>query len=193
MKLRMAKNSLFAILLRKPWWVSLAIAAALGLVAAALLPAAYKAVGVFSGLPFLVIAAVAAWRQARLPSAARVEATRTAVAGMAWPAFAALLERAFAREGWRVERAGAGSHDFVLEREGRRMLVGARRWKSAQTGLEALRALQAAREQSDASDALLIGLGALSDAARTFAAGHRIGIWQAPEIARALDGLLPAR
>ncbi|ODU11047.1 MAG: restriction endonuclease [Rubrivivax sp. SCN 71-131] len=193
MKLRMAKNSLFAILLRKPWWLSLAIAVALGLVAAALLPAAYKLVGAASGLPFLVIAAVAAWRQARQPSAARIEATRAAVARMAWPAFSALLEQAFAREGWRVTRANAASHDFVLEREGRRMLVGARRWKSAQPGLEALRALQAAREHADGAGARLIALGELSEAARPFAAAHRIDVWQAAEIARALDGLLPGR
>ena len=39
MKLRMAENSLFAILLRQRWWVSASIALAIGLVAAALLPA----------------------------------------------------------------------------------------------------------------------------------------------------------
>ena len=39
MKLRMAENSLFAILLRKPWWLSLAIAGVMALLALALLPA----------------------------------------------------------------------------------------------------------------------------------------------------------
>ena len=189
MKLKMAKNSLFAVLLRKPWWLSFGIAAAIGLVAAALLPPDYKAVGAFSGFPFLVIAALAAWRQWKLPSAARVEATREAVARMAWPAFAALLEQAFQRDGWTVTRAKTDAHDFILERQGRRMMVSARRWKSAQTGLEALRALQSAREQADIADALLIGLGDLSDAARPFAARHGIAVWQAPEIAQALNGL----
>jgi restriction system protein len=185
----MAKNSLFAVLLRKPWWVSFAIAAVIGLVAAALLPDGHKAVGAFIGFPFLVIASLAAWRQWKLPSPARIQATREAVARMAWPAFSGLLEQAFARDGWAVTRAKAESHDFVLERQGRRMMVSARRWKSAQTGLEALRALQAAREHADVADALLIGLGDLSDAARPFAARHRIAVWQAAEIAQALQGL----
>lgn len=185
----MAPNSLFAVLLRKPWWVSCGIAAAIGLVAAALLPPDYKAVGAFSGFPFLVIAAVAAWRQWKLPSTARVEATREAVSRMAWPAFSALLEQAFRRDGWTVQRVKSEAFDFELERQGRRMLVSARRWKSAQTGLEALRALQAAREQADVADALLIGLGGLSDAARPFAARHRIAVWQAAEIAQALNGM----
>lgn len=193
MKLRMAKNSLFAVLLRKPWWLSFSIGAVIGLVAMALLPDDYKAVGAFSGAPFLVIAALAAWRQAKLPSAAQVEATREAVSRMAWPAFSALLEQAFARDGWTVTRPRADSHDFVLERQGRRMMVSARRWKSAQTGLEALRTLQAAREQADVADALLIGLGELSAAARPFAASQRIAVWRAEELAHALRGLPLAR
>jgi restriction system protein len=112
---------------------------------------------------------------------------------MAWPAFSALLEQAFARDGWTVTRPRADSHDFVLERQGRRMMVSARRWKSAQTGLETLRTLQTAREQADVADALLIGLGELSDAARPFAASQRIAVWRAEELAQALRGLLLGR
>jgi restriction system protein len=92
MKLRMAKNSLFAILLRSPWWISALIALVLALLAIALLPERFRVVGALSGLPFAVIAAIAAVRQWRLPSAARVAQTQQALATMAWPAFAALLE-----------------------------------------------------------------------------------------------------
>jgi len=49
----------------------------------------------------------------------------------------------------------------------------------------------AAREAADAPDALHIGLGAISDNARPFAAEHRIAIWQAPELAHALRALPP--
>ncbi|MDO8420135.1 MAG: restriction endonuclease, partial [Rubrivivax sp.] len=38
MKFQMAKNSLFATLLRSPWWISAVIALVLGLLGAALLP-----------------------------------------------------------------------------------------------------------------------------------------------------------
>jgi restriction system protein len=194
MKFQMAKNSLFAILLRKPWWVSLLIAVALGLVAAALLPADYRVAGAISGFPFLVIAGLAAWRQRLLPSATQVEATRQAVSAMAWPAFAALLEQAFRRDGYTVSRTARSSDavDFVLERGNRRMFVAARRWKSARTGLEALRALQVAREAADGeriNDALVVALGELTDSARPFAAEQRIAVWQAAEIAQALRGI----
>ncbi|HET9204706.1 MAG TPA: restriction endonuclease [Burkholderiaceae bacterium] len=189
MKLKMAPNSLFAILLRSRWWVSVTIAVVMGLVGAALLPERFRVVGALSGLPFAVIGVIAARRQWHLPSAARVAETQQVLATMAWPAFAALLEQAFRRDGYTVQRGQTAAADFELERQGRRMLVSARRWKSARTGQEALRALQTARESSDAPDALYIGLGELSDTARPFAAQHRIAVWQAPELAQALRGL----
>lgn len=189
MKFKMAPNSLFAILLRSPWWISVAIAVVLGLVGAALLPEGFRIVGALSGLPFAIIGAIAARRQWQLPSAARVAQTQQALATMAWPAFAALLEQAFRRDGYTVQRGQASAVDFELERQGRRMLVSARRWKSARTGQEALRALQVARDAGDAPDALYIGLGELSDNAHPFAAQHRIAIWRAPELAQALRGL----
>lgn len=189
MKFQMAKNSLFSILLRKPWWISFLIAVVLGLLGTVLLPASMRAVGPLTGAPFAVIAIIAAVRQRGLPNAARIEATQKAVAAMAWPAFAGLLEQAFVRDGYTVQRGHTAAVDFVLERQGRRMVVSARRWKSAHTGLEVLRALQAARDAAQASDALYIGLGTISDNAKPFAAEQRIAVWQAPEIAFALRGL----
>jgi restriction system protein len=195
MKFQMAKNSLFAILLRSPWWASAALALVISLVAVALLPRDYRVAGALSGFPFAVIAALAAWRQRQLPSAARVEAVRAAVSAMAWPAFAAQLEAAFARDGYTVARAkGDRGADFALERQGRRMHVSARRWKSAQTGIETLRSLQAAREAAKedlVNDALVIALGPLTDSARAFATEQRIAVWQAAEVAQALKEWRP--
>lgn len=198
MQFKMAEKSLFAILLRSPWWYSVAISVTMALLGAALLPATYGSLGALSSLPFLVIGGMAAWRQSKLPSAARIEQTRQAISAMAWPAFAALLEAAFRRDGYAVTRDATAPIDFVLERRGRRMLVSARRWKSARTGLEALRPLQAARAASEEmpTDALCIGLGDLTDSARTFAAAQRIAVWQAAEVAQALRGMplgTPAR
>jgi restriction system protein len=186
--LKMAPNSLFATLLRSPWWISLLIAVVMSLLAAALLPDAYRLVGALSSFPFVVIAAIAAWRQWRLPGAARVAQTAQAVSAMAWPDFAKRLEQAFVNDGYVVRPGRQAAVDFELERQGRITLVSARRWKSARTGLEALRALHAAREASDAADALYIGLGELTDNARPFAAEHRVVIWQAAELAQALRG-----
>ena len=189
MALRMAKNSLFAILLRSPWWTSVLIAATLGLLSFALLPAEFRIVGAISGLPFVVIAFLAARRQWRLPSATRVAETHSALSALAWPRFAELLQQSFRRDGFSVEPGDTAAVDFALERRGRRMLVCARRWKSARIGLEAVRALHTAREAADAPDALYIGLGSLTDTARSYAAEHRVAVWQSAELAQALRGL----
>lgn len=189
----MAKNSLFAVLLRSPWWISLAIAAVLAALAAALLPATYRMAGALSALPFVVIAGMAARRQWHLPSAAEVESSTQAVSALSWPAFARRLEETFRRNGYTVQRSHKSPVDFELERQGRRMLVCARRWKSARLGLELLRALQAARETGEAADALCICLGELTDNGRPFAAEHHIAIWQAAELAQALGGRMPIK
>lgn len=189
LKLQMAKNSLFAILLRSRWWVSLLVGLLLALLSLALLPSEIRAVGALSGLPFLIIAGLAALRQWRRPSAARVAQIHDAVAAMPWPAFANLLEQAFRREGHTVQRGSAESFDFELERQGRRTLVSARRWKSARIGVENLRALQAAREARGADEALYIGLAPLSDQAQPYATEQRIQVWQTEELAMALRDL----
>jgi restriction system protein len=105
---------------------------------------------------------------------------------MAWPEFAQRLEETFLRQGYTVQRSSSTSVDFELQRQGRRTLVCAKRWKSARIGLEPLRALQAAREAADASDALFIGLGDLTDNARPSVARHGITVWQSAELAQAL-------
>jgi len=186
---KMSQNSLFAVLLRAPWWISLVVALVLGAVAAALLPADYKGAGAVSGFPFAVISAIAAWRQWRLPSAARVLRTTQAVSAMAWPPFAGLLVQAFERDGYTVQRGSSDTHDLVLTRQGRSTLVAARRWKSQRSGLEPLKALQAAREAAGAADALWISLGELTDTARPFARAQGITVWQAQDLALALRGL----
>lgn len=192
MKFKMSERSLFAILLRSAWWISAALALLAGGLAWVLLPADYRFVGAFSGFPFAVISAMAAWRQRHAPSADNVASAVAALRAMAWPAFSATLEQALRRDGFQTQRR-SGSADFEIERKGRRMLVCARRWKTASTGIEPLRALQAERDKSEAQDALYISLGELSDAARAFAAQHRIAVWQSGELAQTLRGLLPAK
>jgi restriction system protein len=189
LKFRMAQNSLFAILLRSPWWISAAIALALALLGLAVLSDPFRILAIVSGVPFALIGAVAARRQWHLPSAARVSETRDALARMPWSAFGDLLEQSFRRDGYTVSKSKAGAVDFELNRNGRRMLVCARRWKSARTGLEAVQALQAERDAADQPDGLYIGLGALTDTALPFAKEHGIAVWDAGELARALRGL----
>ena len=187
MKLKMAPNSLFAILLRSPWWISLAIAAVFAGASRALLSDAYWLYGAAGGFPFLVIAAMAAWRQLRAPSAAQIEATVQAVRGMAWREFQAALEQGFRRQGYTVERI-EGAADLLLRREGRSTLVAARRWKAGNHGVETLEALHAARRAQDAHACAYVALGTLSDAARRFARDHAVQLIDEDALAVLLRG-----
>ena len=83
--MKISKNSLFAILARSQWWLSLLIAAATFMAVRQFMPD-YAAV--FSALPFLAIAGYAGWRQMRAPSPAKVAATLAGLREMSRQAFA---------------------------------------------------------------------------------------------------------
>jgi restriction system protein len=190
MKLRMAENSLFAILLRKPWWVSALTAVVLLAFTRFALPPHWFVYAAPIALPFIVIAAIVGWRQAKAPGAARVAATDEAVRAMAWDEFAALLEQAWRRDGGTVTRLREPGADFELSLAGRRAVVAARRWKSARTGIEPLRELHAARERREVNDAVYVAIGELSEQAERFALAHRIRIVRPIDLAVILKGSL---
>ena len=127
MKFKMAENSLFAVLLRAQWWVSVLVAFGSFMALRLIVPEVYA---FFGSLPFVVIAAVATWKQLRAPSAAKIAAGLEALRAMSWEAFSRALEEGFRREGYSVKRV-EGAADFELEKAGRMSLVCARRWKAS--------------------------------------------------------------
>jgi len=176
MKLAMAKNSLFAILLRKPFWISYLLAAVAALAMAAMVPRGLGAYGLSAGLPFAVIGTIALVRQWRVPSAARVAQLRQIVVAMSWRDFSGALQAAFARDGYTVTPHAGPAADFVLSRQGSRTLVSCKRWKAAHHGIEPLRELQAAVQASGAHGGMFITAGALSDNAQRFAEQANIAV-----------------
>ena len=74
MKFKMHERSLFALLLRSPWWMSLLIAGGIGLLSRLLLPDDYRMFGYTGCAPFVGIALIALYKQLQRPSAARVAA-----------------------------------------------------------------------------------------------------------------------
>jgi len=186
MKFKMAPNSLFAVLLRSPWWISFLIFALFVVVAFALVPDPYRIVAAMGGAPFAIIGAIALWQQMRLPSAGRSEAILKAVAAMNWAEFSALLEEGFTRQGYKVERA-TGAADFALRRDGGTTLVAARRWKAAHPGEDALKALHGAARASDAKSCLYVTLGELSGNAQAYAKRNNVQLMQGQALAYLLQ------
>jgi restriction system protein len=188
MRLKMAEKSLFAILLRSPWWMSLGVGLVVVLAARALLPDRYWPFGAMGAFPFFGIAVIAFVKQWRQPSAARTQAIVEQVRSMSWRNFSQALEQAFARDGYQVERID-GAADFAVTRAGRTALVAARRWKAARHGEEGLAALHAQMRARDASECIYIALGELSANAQAFAKSHGVQVMQDAGLAQLLRTL----
>lgn len=193
MKWQMNENSLFAILLRSPWWVSMAVAAAVTALALALMPESWRVFGIVTGAPFFVIGCIALWRQLQRPSAARVVRTVESLRAMAWPEFADALEAGWRADGAVVTRIKDATADFTVKKEWRTTLVAGKRFKVARTGVEPLRELLAAKEAHEAHDCAYVTLGEVSDNARKFAMDNRIRLIGGPELAALLPALDRAR
>lgn len=188
MKLKLNERSLFAVLLRSPWWVSFLIVLLCGLVAAALLPRAYAQVVVLGTFPFWVIGVMAAWRQWRAPRAAQLDAALERAAAMNWRDFAAWVQETYARKGCMVTRVDGEAADFLLECQGRRSLLSCRRWKAASHGVEALRALQAACEQQGVRG-IYLSLAPVSQAGERYAGETGLQLLHGPALAQWLLGV----
>ncbi|WP_296542033.1 restriction endonuclease [Rhodoferax sp.] len=165
----MSDNSLFAILLRSPWWISLAIVAVISLLSAALLPERYVAFGVMGAFPFLVIGVMAARKQWHAPSAARVADMLARSGAMSWRDFSALVGQIYVEQGYAVTRLNNQAADFLLIKGAQRTLVSCKRWKAAVHGVEALRELVAAKEAHEAQQCIYLSLSPVSDTAQRFA------------------------
>ncbi len=188
MNWKMSENSLFAILLRSSWWISVAIAGVVSAAAFALLPEAYRNAGIVSGMPFLIVGCIAAWKQFQAPSKGRIESTLTAVRAMSWVEFSRAIEAAWRRDGYEVRAIGGDTANFEIMKDGRTMLVNCKRWKVAQTGVDALSDLHAMKESRDAQGCIYIAVGAITDNARAFAIKHSIKLVGGAELAQLLPG-----
>ena len=170
----MSDKSLFAVLLRSPWWVSFAVAIAVGVAGFMLLPDRFKTVGALSGMPFVVIGSMAFWRQMRAPNPARIEATLQALAALSSRDFLSALEAGYRADGYTVTRISLDGADLSISQAGRTSLVSCKRWKAATHGVEPLRELNAAIMKLDANQGIYVAVNALSDAATNFASKHSI-------------------
>lgn len=186
MKLKMAKNSLFAVLLRSPWWISVGIALGIALVSKAALPEKYVVYGVISGWPFLTIGMIAAWKQFRMPSAVRVTETLEKICAMSWRDFSGVVEDAFRQDGYTVSRLAGSDADFAISKAGKTALVSCKRWKAASSGIEPLRDLQSAIEKQEADEGIYLTAGVVSDNARRFATEKKVQVVQGEDLARML-------
>ena len=186
MKFKMAKNSLFAVLLRSPWWYSALIVLGLAIAARALLPEPYVVAGIMGTFPFVVIAVMSARRQWKLPDPDRVSQALERVSTLSWVEFSKLMEKAFAAQGYAVSPIKNPAADLQLLKDGAVTLVSCKRWKAANHGVDGLKALLAAKALKEANGCTYIALGLVSDSARQFAKAEGIQLMTEPVLAQLL-------
>ncbi|MES2563791.1 MAG: restriction endonuclease [Pseudomonadota bacterium] len=154
----MAKESLFSILTRQPWWVALLVAFVLFWIVYAIFPP----VAPFMALPFVLMAAYIAFKQWRMGSPFDAAETLTTLRAMSWDEFSALIAQAYQREGYAVAATHRADYDFTLTRTGRVTLVQCRRWKVSVVGAGPLRELARAVEREGAASGICISAGSFS-------------------------------
>jgi restriction system protein len=181
--IKISDKSLFARLLRGPWWVSFAVAAGVTAGMFALLPKDLKAAAALSGIPFVVIGLIAAWKQRGTLSPKQIEDALQKLAAMSAREFTDTLATTYERDGYRVERLNKPGADLTIEKQGYTTLVSCKRWKAANHGVEALRELHAAMEKAETGRGIYVAMNPLSDAATRFAATHGIRVLTGAELA----------
>jgi restriction system protein len=183
MKFELPRNSLFAILLRSRWWLSVLLALGVFALARLVLPVGVAA---FLALPFLAIGIHAAFRQLRRPSAKRIAARLERARALPWDGFCAALEEGFRRGGYSVSRTNGGA-DLELTHEGRITLVACKRWKAVRTGIEPLREFHGATTERGAHSRVYVAAGEITANALAFAVEKQIRLLQDEELAKLLE------
>jgi restriction system protein len=185
-----AEGSLFAILARSPFWVSLLIAGALFAVARNFVPDLFA---LATTLPFLGIAAYAGWRQFKTPSANRVTATMDELREMTWGQFSAVIAETFRREGYEVGGLEDGVANYELQKNGYKSLLSCKRWKVAQTGISPLRELFEATRAREARDCIYVATGDFTETARAFARDKKMRLLNGVELATLVGRVVQER
>src|ERR1043166_1037346 len=177
-KLFDTRNSLFGMLTRAPWWVSVRCAA-LGYGGVRLF---FPQVALFAPLPFLATGAYSAYRQARGDNP-KVSAQHVlALRAMAWEDFLRAATAAFRKQGYEVSAKASGA-DLVLRKQGRTIVVNCRRWKVERTGVTSIAALYGLAQKHEADGCMYLAGGTFTEQARAFAAGKPVTLMDGAEVA----------
>jgi restriction system protein len=180
-----ASESLFTILSRQPWWLSVLVGALLF----AAMQLIFPALAPFVALPFIGIGAWLAWKQLRAGVPFNVPERLAKLREMPWENFSLVVSEAYRRQGYTVEPSKFGAFDLQLRKGNRLTLVQCRRWKVNQVGVNPLRELNQAIEKQDAYNAIAITAGEFSENARIFVATTPITLVSGAELVKLVGRL----
>jgi len=182
------KDTLFAILSRQPWWITVLVAFVVFWVAHAIFPP----VAPFVAVPFVGLAVYIAVKQWRSGSPSDVGERLEALRAMPWESFSGAVTRAYEKQGYTISPSEGRGYDFKLAKNGRVTLLQCRRWKVNQVGEGPVRELASAVERHDASRGICLAAGEFSQPARRVAAGEPVTLISGSDLVQ-LIGASPRR
>ena len=189
-----------------PWWLGVVLAAVVYVAIRWGLPSAGEPNSILRGIgealrekawlcamPFVVAAggaAINAWHRRRLfASQTGVESLRA----MTWQNFKRLVGEAYRRQGYSVEEVGGsapdGGVDLVLHRDGGKVVVQCKRWKSAQVGVVLIREFFGVTIAEEAERGIFVTSGTFTPDAVEFARGKPLELVDGIRLARLIEGL----
>lgn len=174
----MAQETLFRILMRQPWWVTLLVALALFGIAQAVFPP----VAPFIALPFFVLTGYIAYAQWGSGGPSDAGERLAALRAMSWENFSSTVTAAYRRQGYEVEPSDGGGFDFKLSKGGRVTLLQCRRWKVNQVGAAPVRQLADAVERNEAYRGVCLAAGEFSAPAHKIAAAEPVSLIAGAEL-----------
>jgi restriction system protein len=178
----MAQETLFQILLRQPWWVTLLVACGMFGVAYWVFPP----VAPFFALPFVVLSGYIAYTQWGTGAPSDAGERLTAIRAMSWETFSGTVIDAYRRQGYEVTPSDGSGFDFKLSKDGRLTLLQCRRWKVNQVGAAPVRELADAVDRSEAYQGVCLAAGEFSEPARKVAAGEPVNLIGGPDLVELL-------
>lgn len=188
MAFKMSENSLFAMLLRSPWWYSALIGVIVIAISVAIVGGQYALLGLFGALPFLGIAGYTGFKQLQQPSMKRIQQVQAEARQMSATQIANKIAESYEAIRFDVEKFKGNAADLELVRGNRKILLCAKRFKVGNTGIEPLKQMVAAGEHVEATSYLYVALGDISTAAKDYAAKNDIELIQAAKLAAYFDG-----
>lgn len=188
MALKMAQGSVFAVLLRSPWWYSALIAVLIIAFSIAVLRGQVAVIVMSLALPFMVIAGIAAFKQSREPSVKRIIEVDQEARELPAAQIASKIAATYEKENFESEPFKGKVAELELTRGYRKLLVSSKRLKAANLGIEPLKQLVAAGEKVEATGYLYVTLGDVSTSARDYARDNNIELIQASRLAAHFDG-----
>ena len=184
---KMREGSLFAVLLRSPWWYSLLIAFVLVSISLLLVGSRYVIFGIALGIPFVVIACLSAYQQLQRPGPKRILEVVESARKMSSKQVAAKIASHYEKQNFDIAPYKGNAADLEIERGRYKFLLCSKRFKAANTGIEPLKQLVESGEKIEATGYLYVALGAVTDNARTYAAQHDIELVQGEALAGFFD------